>query len=289
MSGKDWLPFYPAAFWEDEDVVALSNEAVGLYLWLLCRQWNHYSLPQEPGKLRALCPRWASTWDALWAEVEHLFGVEADGRRRNPRMKVEVEKRVVLSEAGTRGAALRWKNGVPIAPPMAPLKAGHCETAPEANAQTGPDRTLPDREDKTAARSARVPLNLKSLDGTSLGTDAFRVAWSGWEAFHGKYKAQGLKGQLTRMAAWGEPRAVAALRYSLAQEYEGIHEERGGGSVLRHQGGGSRVIPEKKQDERSKDLAERAAWNEWRVIHPERRPSAAEIASLIEKHLEAVA
>lgn len=81
------------------------------------------------------------------------------------------------------------------------------------------------------ARSARAPLDFAGLNGSTLNTEAFRDAWTGWEAFHGSYKPAGLKAQIGRLERWGEPRAVAALTYSLGQEYDGIHEERGAASL----------------------------------------------------------
>lgn len=59
----------------------------------------------------------------------------------------------------------------------------------------------------------------------------FRAAWESWLS-HRKgmkkkpYTEEGLAGQFKRLAEWGEERATAAIRFSIAQNWEGIYEER---------------------------------------------------------------
>ena len=65
---------------------------------------------------------------------------------------------------------------------------------------------------------------------TCLDTPAFREAWAAWEQHRKelrvkKYTPTGQARQLKRLAGWGHDRAVAAIDYSMAQNYQGIFEQ----------------------------------------------------------------
>jgi len=79
------------------------------------------------------------------------------------------------------------------------------------------------------ARKPRRQFDLETtIAGTCLDTPGFREAWSSWVFAHGQYKTDS---QVKRVMAWGEERAVAAIRYSLAQEFAGIYEDKNGGGL----------------------------------------------------------
>lgn len=68
-----------------------------------------------------------------------------------------------------------------------------------------------------------VPFPFESLE--------FRMAWMAWlqdrkERKLKKYTTRGLKGQFKRLAKMGEQRAIAAIEYSIDQQWQGIFEER---------------------------------------------------------------
>lgn len=95
---------------------------------------------------------------------------------------------------------------------------------------TGQDRTGQDRtKQDSSPRSAVEPLPF-------LG-DVFRSAWESWLSHRRgmkkkPYTPEGIVAQFKRLASWGEDRAVAAIYFSIAQNWEGIYEEhpRSGGS-----------------------------------------------------------
>ena len=67
----------------------------------------------------------------------------------------------------------------------------------------------------------------------SLQTDSFKTAWTEFEEYRKEnrlkpYKPRGRKQLFKKLAEWGEPRAVAAIYYSMRQTYQGIYEEKGG-------------------------------------------------------------
>lgn len=60
-----------------------------------------------------------------------------------------------------------------------------------------------------------------------LTTAAFEAAWADWLEYRRqrrlpKYTPIGLKRTLARVAAWGPDAAVAAIEYSMAQNWQGI-------------------------------------------------------------------
>lgn len=68
--------------------------------------------------------------------------------------------------------------------------------------------------------------------GTCLDVPEFKAAWIEWQKhrreIRKKLTATAATQQLERLTAWGVPRAVAAIRISIAQGWEGIYEEKSG-------------------------------------------------------------
>ncbi len=73
-----------------------------------------------------------------------------------------------------------------------------------------------------------------------LDTPSFQAAWTHW-VMHRKekklssYKPIGMKSQFTKLAAMGAVRAIAAIEFSISQNYQGIFEPNGT-SKKHHQG-----------------------------------------------------
>lgn len=139
---KPWFAFYSRDFWGSPRVATLSPAAVALYLWGLCHQWEHGSLPADPAAIGALAPgMFSHAWAELWAQVEPLFPQGTrDGRRRNTRL--ERERRAALARAdhrsasGERGANKRWGkeiDGTATGQPM----VNQCESIARARARQG--------------------------------------------------------------------------------------------------------------------------------------------------------
>lgn len=68
----------------DETVGDLSFAALGAHASLIESAWFQDGLPQDPGNLLAVRARGAEEFAALWPQIEHLWPVDAAGRRRNP-------------------------------------------------------------------------------------------------------------------------------------------------------------------------------------------------------------
>jgi hypothetical protein len=64
-----------------------------------------------------------------------------------------------------------------------------------------------------------------------LQTAEFAAAWQDWLEYRKerklpKYVPKGVQMQWKRLARWGPERAIAAIEYSIAQNYQGIFEEK---------------------------------------------------------------
>lgn len=92
------MPFYGDDFWESGRVVAMDDEAVALYMWLLWHEFKTGDLPPE-NTLRRLAMRWSDRWETLWPQVMPCFKQLANGHFRNARCHGERKAALARSEA----------------------------------------------------------------------------------------------------------------------------------------------------------------------------------------------
>lgn len=108
---KPWFPFYVYDFWQDESVLAMTFEQVGLYLRLLSLQWIEGSIPADGDRVSRIVGLSSDALATLWPALAPCFPpVENDPTRlANPRLvgivdqQTEVHRKVV--EAGRLGGA----------------------------------------------------------------------------------------------------------------------------------------------------------------------------------------
>lgn len=88
---------------------------------------------------------------------------------------------------------------------------------------------------------ARDPTDGLPEPPEALRTPAFITAWEDWRQHRAEKRCKltptAARRQLARCEEWGVARAVAAIRYSVAQGYQGLFEERGANGAPRHGGG----------------------------------------------------
>jgi uncharacterized protein YdaU (DUF1376 family) len=108
--------FYPQDFASDSKVEAMSTEAVGAYILLLCKAWRE----EPPGSLPdddSVLARWARLNPDRWAEIRPSvlapFTLGTDSRWHQKRMRSiysdMLKRRKSRSSAGSAGAAARWQ------------------------------------------------------------------------------------------------------------------------------------------------------------------------------------
>ena len=106
-----YFPFYVKDFAGDDVVELMCTEAVGAYVFLLCKAWQAdppASLPDNDAKLA----RWARVtlrrWMKLRAEVLAAFEKRADGRLYQKRLEAVYKAYMEKSEKARRSALARW-------------------------------------------------------------------------------------------------------------------------------------------------------------------------------------
>jgi len=134
MEEKNKIPafqFYPAEFLADENVMMMNNRELGCYIRLMCYCWREGSIPNDIQKMAKLCLEDSSTYGTLWPAIEPCFKKSENDPTRLVNKRLEQERikqlnyKKVRSEAGQRGANLRWK--VNIAKP--------CDSDSQANVE----------------------------------------------------------------------------------------------------------------------------------------------------------
>jgi len=119
----------------------MSNEVVGVYIRLLCYQWENGSINGDPNShpIKYLNDEWETL------KVKFIKG--EDGRLRNPRLETIREERISYIEkqrlAGKKGADKRWgsdgkPNGDPISPEMASPSVGQCPNDGSSSPSSSP-------------------------------------------------------------------------------------------------------------------------------------------------------
>lgn len=83
--GLGWFPFFPSNFMMA--TASFTNKERGMYISLLCYQWDHGGLPNDHSRLAAMLGCSEEDFAAAWALLSVKFFVGSDGRLRNPVLK----------------------------------------------------------------------------------------------------------------------------------------------------------------------------------------------------------
>lgn len=94
--------FYPGDFLADPKVGAMTTEAQGAYVRLLCYAWLDGSIPDAPELLAPMCGLTVESFSMAWATVQRCWVESFPGRLVNPRMERE---RTFQSEGRARRLA----------------------------------------------------------------------------------------------------------------------------------------------------------------------------------------
>ncbi len=106
---KPWFPFYVYDFWQDESVLAMTFEEVGLYVRLLSLQWIEGSIPADVDRVARIVGLSSDALAMLWPPLAPCFPpVKNDPTRlANPRLAAIVDQQMDVHrkavEAGRLG------------------------------------------------------------------------------------------------------------------------------------------------------------------------------------------
>lgn len=110
----DWFPFYPKDFAGDGKVEAMTTQAVGAYILLLCKAWAETPPASVPNDDSTLA-RWSRVAPDVWTGIRSMvlspFVELPDGRLSQPRLLDEWKKAKSRSTKAKRAAETRWIEG----------------------------------------------------------------------------------------------------------------------------------------------------------------------------------
>lgn len=87
-----WFKFFVQDYITDKRVLRLNNEQRGIYVWLLCRQWQDGSLPYDVHEVYPLLPP-GSESPAVAYILTEFFPADPDtNARRNPKLAEQQDK-----------------------------------------------------------------------------------------------------------------------------------------------------------------------------------------------------
>jgi uncharacterized protein YdaU (DUF1376 family) len=245
--------FYSRDFWSAEAVELMTAADVGVYLFLLCRQWETGSLPPDAAAVRRLCQRIAGADAADLERVLGQFPVDPDGRRRNPRLEFERKLADEQSQRQSARATTRWtrwraekqgsdanamprhshgtaaampsegigigmEKGREVQTPLTPLPGG--DPAPQP-AKRAPRRKPDEGWESVLARPEYARMSTHPT---------FARAWAVWIEHTGTAGAKARPPSalaaaaiLNRALREGPDRFAAAVEASIAGNWQGIH------------------------------------------------------------------
>lgn len=113
MTKPPAFQFYASDFRAAPEVMAMSFEERGVYVWLLTVAWDEEGIPADLEKVRKLLPGISKRkLDSIWPSLEPCWESDGNGKLVNPRMErvraTQREHSKARSEAGKRGAKARW-------------------------------------------------------------------------------------------------------------------------------------------------------------------------------------
>ena len=207
--------FYPGDFLAG--TMSMEAAEVGVYIRLLCYQWEHDTIPNDERALARITGTFPDEFSVIWPKVKAKFistNGELSGGLYNERLEGERQKKQEISEKRARAAnAMHMQS-----------KRG-CKK----DAKGSRKKEVGRREDRKKEEGSRK--EEKSPFPASLDTPAFRAAWKKWEAHRKEIKKPltptSTSQQLKRFGEWGVDRSIAAIEYTIEKSWQGIREPDG--------------------------------------------------------------
>lgn len=117
--------FYVKEWRSSRAIMRMSFAQRGMYLEMLCEQWENLSLPDSPEEVAEIVGGSTYEWSRNWDVLRRKFVSNDDGTIYNLRLQKEREKQKShskrQSDRGKAGAAARWqKDGASISRPLPP-------------------------------------------------------------------------------------------------------------------------------------------------------------------------
>jgi uncharacterized protein YdaU (DUF1376 family) len=238
--------FYVRDFFSAEAVELMSFEEVGLYVFLLGRQWETGSIPSDANALRTLCRRNATDLDGALRTVLKCFDDVGGGRLQNRRLEFERARLDAKSDKARTSAKARWDAAKADFDANAlrtqcdgNANAMHLNTSQGNTRQSTPLTPLPggDPAPQPAKRAPRrkpdegwEPVLARPEYARMSAHPTFARAWAVWIEHTGTAGAKARPPSalaaaaiLNRALREGPDRFAAAVEASIAGNWQGIH------------------------------------------------------------------
>ena len=110
MATLPYFKFYPADFMGSGKVQIMHPAKKGVYVSLLCYEWQEGPLPDDPGRLARIAGASPREMKEAWPSVRACFSVDENGRLYHPRLERERQDAMSRSKSAKRSASKRWNN-----------------------------------------------------------------------------------------------------------------------------------------------------------------------------------
>ena len=164
--------FYPGDYLADPKVAAMTTEAEGAYMRLLCYAWIDGGIPSDPAMLAPMCKLAPERFAAIWPMLARCWTPSEDGTRlTNPRQERERAFQAVSRERRKAAGklAVEQREAQKNAPEKAPQKEGiRDELGPEQ-----PPKTVPEAPQTGGAIDDQSISNRSPIDNQSI-TNRYR-------------------------------------------------------------------------------------------------------------------
>lgn len=219
-----YFPFYPADFASDPNVEAMTTEAVGAYILLLCKSWSQ----EPPGSIPnndVILARWArlddDRWDRCKPEVLAAFELRTDERFHQKRLRLEFDKfrqnARKRSQAGKAGADARWQS-------HANANGNRNANDMRFNGSSSSD-SVSERRKKPPDPPAGG--DFADLIPRALDSPEFRSAWQEWSQHRRELRKRltekSAKRQFKRLEPLGVTQAVSVIEEAVEKGWWSVH------------------------------------------------------------------
>lgn len=121
MGKSPAFQFYPDDFLGSSKVAVMTPTEIGVYVLLLCMDWNGNGITYNPKLLARFCRMPEPEFAEAWEVVRQCFE-ERDGKLHNPRLEREREKQAKYSAKQKAASDARWEShrtshGIPTGMP----------------------------------------------------------------------------------------------------------------------------------------------------------------------------
>lgn len=123
MSASPAFQFYPNDFLGSPAVQAMTAEQIGIYLILLCLDWNSDGFVLDEKKLGRSCKVGEKKFRKAWSDIGGCFALGDDGRYRNARLQHERAKQLAYSERMAENGRKGGRPKAAVKPKLSPEKA----------------------------------------------------------------------------------------------------------------------------------------------------------------------